>query len=394
MKKRILEVLLILTLMISIFSAVATPASADAADYDVEAALTYARQHWNDGVGLCAEFVWNCVKAGGLELSTNGLWESYMVTTGCAQGICNALGVPYKGVKAFDPIVLGSNGYAYASNNPNLNAGDIVFQYCTTCGLTPHVVICSGFNSQGVAKFYAHNVAKNDSPIYLNSSGLHGKSSCNVVAKFIDMPNTNPVQPAPSLPEKDRGCACKQFLDVDHSAWYHNDVDYMVAHGYMNGMSTTQFAPEEITTRAMLVTVLYRIAGKPSVAGLSHDFSDIDRKSWYGDAVVWASNNDIMIGMGNGKFCPENNLTREQLMVTLYRYSKYCGITADLSVGANRWEQLVDRDRISSWASDGVTWGVYCGIMQGDTDLRLRPQDAATRAEFCAVIHRYLEKVC
>ncbi len=395
-KRRALGLILTLALVLSLFSFMGTGASAaTAGTYDPVAAVAYAAANWNKNEEQwCAEFVWNCVKAGGLQLSTSGLWESFRVTTGCAQGICNALGRTYSGVKYFDPLNLDSEGYARSYHNPKLNAGDVVFQYCTTCGLTPHVMICSGFNEWGAAKFYGHNPPTNDYFVSLSWSGLHKKSSCNVVAKYIDMPNTNPGESNTTNPGEEDDCVCADFVDVSTSAWYHEDVDYMLEHGYMNGVSGTQFSPQGTTTRAMLATVLYRIAGEPDVTGLSNNFNDVVRDSWYEDAVIWASNEGIMIGMGDGKFCPDNNLTREQLMLTLYRYAINNGVAADLTIGAERWELLADRGKVSSWALEGVEWGVHCGMMMGDNNFRINPQDTATRAEFCALIHRYLEDVC
>ena len=392
-KRRIFSFFLAVILTLSLFSVMGTRASADTGGtYDPEAALAYAKANWDKNEEQwCAEFVWNCVKAGGLQLSTSNLWESFRVTTGCAQGIYNALGRSYSGVRYFNDLVLDSGGYARSYYNPKLNAGDIVFQYCTTCGLTPHVIICSGFNEWDAAKYYGHNPATNDYPINLTWNHLHAKSTCNVVGKYIDMPNTNPGESNTTNPGKENDCVCTPFLDVSTSDWYHEDVDYMIAHGYMKGVSNTQFSPQGATTRAMLVTVLYRVAGEPDVTGLSNNFNDIVRDSWYGDAVIWASNAGIMIGMGDGKFCPDTNLTREQLMVTLYRYAQNQTLTVGYPVGTDLWLQLIDKDKISDWALAGVQWGVFYGVVKGDDNLRINPQSNATRAEFAALIHRYLE---
>gem|GEM_PF-1890325 len=150
-----------------------------AASYDANKALQYAKDHWNDGNGLCAEFVSNCVRAGGLGIGVE------RGTGGCANAVSNASGVPMVDLK------LDSRGYATSALDGNiLSAGDVVFQYCYTHSIGPHIMICGGYDSEGVATFYAHNGAMNNSRYNLSrNTAYQHTTSCNMGAKVIHISN-------------------------------------------------------------------------------------------------------------------------------------------------------------------------------------------------------------
>ena len=116
-------------------------------------------------------------------------------------------------------------------------------------------------------------------------------------------------------------CPSANMTDVPETAWYHDAVDYMMAKGLMGGVSATTFDPEGTLTRAQLVTVLYRIEGEPEVDG-KHQFTDVPSGKWYSDAICWAAQNGIVNGVSETEFAPEEPVTREQIAAILYRYTK------------------------------------------------------------------------
>ena len=183
-------------------------------------------------------------------------------------------------------------------------------------------------------------------------------------------------------------CPSGKFVDVNTKEWYHPYVDYAVEHGLFGGTSENTFEPESAMTRAMLVTVLWRYEGKPM--GYQNTFSDVNAKngSWYIDAVAWAAANGIVGGVGNNKFDPDGNITREQMATILFRYAKKKGIDTskrgDLS-------GFPDGSKVESWAKDAVQWTVAEGII-GGSDGKLLPQGSATRAQVATILMRYIEK--
>ena len=117
------------------------------------------------------------------------------------------------------------------------------------------------------------------------------------------------------------------FADVSGSDWFYNDVRYVYEKGIMDGTGADRFSPNAPLTRAMIVTILYRMAGSPSVSG-SSDFTDVAAGKWFAKAVAWAAANGIVNGYGSGLFGPNDPVTREQLAAILYRYAVYGGMTA------------------------------------------------------------------
>ena len=180
-----------------------------------------------------------------------------------------------------------------------------------------------------------------------------------------------------------------EFVDVPQNEWYVGAVDYAVRNGLMGGTSANTFEPESAMTRAMLVTVLWRYEGKPM--GYQNTFSDVNAKdgSWYIDAVAWAAANGIVGGVGNNKFDPDGNITREQMATILYRYAKKKGIDTgkrgDLS-------GFPDGGKVESWAKDAVQWTVAEKII-GGSEGYLLPQGNATRAQVATILMRFIENI-
>ena len=181
------------------------------------------------------------------------------------------------------------------------------------------------------------------------------------------------------------------FVDVPGDAWYAGGVRYVYAHGLMNGTGSWRFSPNRTTTRAMIATILYRMEGSPRVYGTSR-FGDVEAGSWYEDAVIWATQNDIVEGYTSKTFGPNDPITREQMAAMLYRYADYC--RCDMSAG--RYVDLSkfsDMNEISDYAIPALRWAVGEEIIQGRTGKRLAPTDTATRAEVAVMLMRFCEEV-
>ena len=179
------------------------------------------------------------------------------------------------------------------------------------------------------------------------------------------------------------------FSDVTESDWFYDAVTYAYENGLMDGVGTGLFAPNSETTRAQLVTILYRLAGQPAPSGDS-GFSDVETGIWYTDAVAWAAQNGIVNGVSDTQFVPGDDITREQLAVILYRYATYQGY--DVSQRADL-SGFVDAGTISTYAQEALSWANAQGLVLGFEDDSLRPQGTATRAQIAAVLMRFCQTV-
>ena len=177
------------------------------------------------------------------------------------------------------------------------------------------------------------------------------------------------------------------YSDVKANDWYYEDVMFASEQSLMNGVGDGRFAPNEKTSRAMVVTILWRMQGSPKVYG-GENFSDVASGQWYENAVKWAAMKGIVTGYGNGKFGPNDYVTREQLAVMLYRYEKYVSGSANHNVTLS----FADTGKIDSWAYDACAWCYKNGIISGKPGNLLDPLGTATRAELAAMLHRYIGK--
>ena len=185
-------------------------------------------------------------------------------------------------------------------------------------------------------------------------------------------------EPAPAEP----------FPDVDENDWFYDEVVYVYENGLMNGVENNQFAPNTATNRAMLATILYRLAGEPAVSG-DLPFTDVAAGTWYTDAVLWAAQNGIVNGLGENTFAPMNTLTREQLVTMLYRYAEAAGY--DVSAAADL-SGYPDADKVQTYAQKAMSWAVAEGIVEG-MDGNLNPAGSATRAQIATILMRFCEGV-
>ena len=179
-------------------------------------------------------------------------------------------------------------------------------------------------------------------------------------------------------------CPADAFSDVDMDAWYHDAVDFVLKEGMMQGTGNGLFAPDAALSRAMLVQILYNIEGKPAYE-TELTFSDVAEGAWYYDAVMWAAENGIVEGTGNGLFAPDANVTREQMVTILYRYAKSPEVKeAELS--------FADAAEVSDWAAAAVAWAAENGVVQGVGDNKFAPKDNTTRAATAQVCMNYFGK--
>lgn len=173
-----------------------------------------------------------------------------------------------------------------------------------------------------------------------------------------------------------------RFDDVRSAHWFADAVEYVTENGIMNGTAADTFSPNAPATRAMLVTVLYRLAGSPD-ADAAHGFADLTRGAWYVDAVAWAAENGIVDGVGSAQFAPNAHITREQLALILYRYAQHCGL--DVSA-AEDLTGYADAQSVSPWAQAAMRWAVSAGLISGRSASALAPQSGATRAEIAQLL--------
>lgn len=178
------------------------------------------------------------------------------------------------------------------------------------------------------------------------------------------------------------------FSDVSGNDWFFEDVLHAYENGLMVGTSADKFSPNQAADRAMIVTILYRMEGKPAIAG-SSGYTDVQGGTWYANAVTWAAKSKIVAGFGNNKFGPGAEITREQLALILYNYAKYkgCDMTAASSLST-----FTDNGKVSNWALTAVKWAVGTGIITGRINNTLAPQSTATRAETASMLNRFINK--
>lgn len=177
------------------------------------------------------------------------------------------------------------------------------------------------------------------------------------------------------------------YTDVKAGDWFYSDVAYVAVNGLMNGVSAGKFNPGGYVSRAMVPTVLYRLAGQPAAPGGS--FNDVAAGMWYTDAVDWAAENGVVKGLGNGSFGVGAYISREQLATMLYRYAEYAG--CDMSASADL-SAYTDAGKVSGWALKEMRWAVGAGIINGK-GANLDPQGTATRAELAAMLARFCRDV-
>ncbi len=180
-------------------------------------------------------------------------------------------------------------------------------------------------------------------------------------------------------------CPSADYEDVPADVWYHDSVDYVLEHGLMKGRDEGFFAPNAHLTRAELVMVMYRMAGSPSVEGMTHPFLDVAADAWYAEAITWAFNAEVVNGTSANTFAPNANVAREQIAAMLFRFA------GAETVEENALVDYTDAAKVSKYAVDAMNWAVANGLINGMTETTLAPQGNATRAQIAAILMRYCE---
>lgn len=212
----------------------------------------------------------------------------------------------------------------------------------------------------------------------------------DLTVSFI-MPNSNVTIDAvfskSELTEETPDISDVPFSDINKNSWYYDTVKYVYENNIMNGVNDNQFMPGLEVTRGMIVTMIYRLEGSPKQNG-GVSFDDVKDGSYYSNAVIWASINNIVDGYDEMNFGPDDTVTREQLAVILYRYANYKGVDVtakgDLSV-------FSDYTNISEYADTALSWACGTKIITGNDDNTIRPKNGTTRAEAAAMIMRFEE---
>lgn len=331
---------------------------------DLKKIIAEAKQITNDGY---TNESWN-----NLQNAISGA-EQLLSAAGAAQSdIDNASTAVSNAIAALETRSRGSSSgskFAYYTVAFNTNGGGSIKSQRLQSGnkaVKPENPVKSGFTFDG---WYAD---KHLTSPYDFESGVI--KSFTLYAKWIENSSDEWENP---------------FADVSESDWFFKNIEYAVKNGLFNGTSTDLFSPNAAATRAMFVTVLYRAEGEPQVSGEAA-FADVPPDAYYADAVLWAKQNGIVNGISESEFAPDNTVTREQIAAIMHRFAQYKGY--DVSVGKNtNILSYTDAESISEYAIPAVMYAVGAGLIKGRTDSTINPRDNAERAEIAAILQRFLE---
>lgn len=210
----------------------------------------------------------------------------------------------------------------------------------------------------------------------LDADGYTGDLVCAVCGLVVEKGTAIPAL----------GHKCAAYTDIPDS-WAKNGICFVIENDLMNGTSQTTFSPKVAMNRAMLVTVLYRLAGAPEVSGICR-FQDVKAGTYYEKAVIWAVEHGIAYGVTNDRFAPEAPVTREQMVTFLYRYAKNCG--ADVSASADLAD-FNDADQIADYAKAPMAWAVANKIVNGTSETTLSPKASAAREQIATILMRFVK---
>lgn len=204
-------------------------------------------------------------------------------------------------------------------------------------------------------------------------SGKKKKATSFITAPIMETPKEAPIE----------------FKDIEKNSWYSEAVKYVTEKQIMNGVSNNEFAPDDFMTRAMLVTVLYRMENSKTV-DKNTAFSDIENNSWYTDAVIWAYENKIVNGVSDTLFAPNENVSREQLATIICRYAQFKNISTEINETNLNYS---DAKNISEWANSSMKWAINNGIINGTSEYTLSPSDNTTRSQVAVILMRFIENI-
>lgn len=188
---------------------------------------------------------------------------------------------------------------------------------------------------------------------------------------------------------KNSACPIYPFTDAEPTAWYHDGVHFCIDNEYMLGYPDGTFQPDTATSRAMIITMLWRMEGSPQTE-YEHGFADVKADDWYADAIAWGAENGIITGYGNGVCAADDVVTREQMAAFFYRFAELKGIEikSDDSISTSDY---TDADAISDWAEPTMEWACDSGLIKGMDNNNLAPQGNTTRAQVATMFVRFCE---
>ena len=236
-------------------------------------------------------------------------------------------------------------------------------------------------NGDSIVVFYTDDYTKEDG---MKDYGGGSSSSATGVKKDNNKNNKNKTDDT-ITDNNNQTISSGTFTDVKSDDWFSGAIEFVHKKNLMKGVSDNEFAPNEKLSRAMIVTILYRMENEPSAS--FNKFGDVNADEWYSTAVAWASENGIVNGVSENEFAPNDNLTREQMAAIIYRYIKFKG--KDVSVGENtNILSYTDAESVSEYAVEAICYAVGSGLMKGDSETTLNPSGTATRAETATIIMR------
>lgn len=347
--------------------------------------ITPCVHQWNQGVTTAATCgasgirTYTCLLCGAVkyeEIEALGhAWDEGKVTTEPAEGV--------SGVRTYTCTRCGAEK---TETIPPLDhehdyTAAVVEPTCTEQGYTLHNCSCGDSYKDTFVAALGHDYQMTLVPATDTEKGYELYTCTRCDAYYTE-----------ELPQDDTDCPSEKFTDVPaYGNWAHEGIDFCVKNGLFGGTTDTTFEPETKMSRAMLVTVLWRYEGEPE--GFESNFSDVNAASgsWYAKAVAWASANDIVNGVGGGKFNPNGIITREQMAAILYRYCEYKDFDT-----SNRedFSGFPDAGKVGSWAKDAMQWAIAEKLIGGSAvgnQTYIQPLDGATRAQVATILMRFIQ---
>lgn len=274
----------------------------------------------------------------------------------------------------------------------NINLGTIEANESFKITSATNMKITDGINSQtpSIDNSTDDNDNSNDLDDSNNSSGSNNSNGSNSSSGSNNSGNSNNNNSNDNTDNEPENTETTiQFTDVNENDWYYDAVKYVYVNGLMSGVSDTTFAPNANTTRGMIVTVLYRMENQPNVT-IDNSFKDVKSTDYYGNAIYWAKQNNIVSGYNSTTFAPNDNITREQMAAILYRYAAYKGYSVDKTSDLSNFN---DTSNISNYALTPIKWAVSSGLISGMGDGTISPLGNASRAQIATILMRFIENL-
>lgn len=330
----------------------------------------------------------NADGAYGIYAATLEISERLVISTpgnGSVQTAADEYGKTIADQQGTAALSLGIEPLGYTIHVRGLNNA---MAFKVPAGKSANDVYCERFGVEDISELL--NTRK-DGYIFV---GWYTDEACTAGNEFrFDMPMTGDVTIYPKwICDGGQTCPSGSFVDLSKDAWYHESVDFALNNDLMIGMGNNRFAPEDTTSRAMFVTILWRLNGQPE-AETENSFRDVQDGAWYEEPVKWAAENGIVLGIGGGYFDPNGDVTREQAAVMMQRYAAYKGLDTSASAELS---QFPDDDEVSVWAERSMKWAVGEGLIIGVRNngvSYLEAKDDSTRAEIATMLQRYYQFV-